>query len=90
MNQLLYGSSISPILGRSRETSVYKSSGIRTPAPQKKVLRWKDVEVAAAAVEEALGQTASCRQSVFGSEQAEKDLLMGGILWDNEDEELFV
>ena len=88
MKVLLYGTSLSAILARSSSNTVLKSSGSRTPAPTSKVLRWKDLE--AAAVADAAGLEQSSVQSVFGTEEGDRDLLNYDGMWENELEELSV
>jgi hypothetical protein len=92
LNSLLYGNSLSTFLDRN--ATLLKTSGTTTPAPTSKVLRWKDLEAAAGAVEKLREEVnESSGQSVFGTEDGRRDALSGDDLWEDEginDEELFV
>jgi hypothetical protein len=89
MNALLFGTSMSAaFLMRNISPSILKSSGAQTPAPTNKVLRWKDLEDSG--VDDLPGQDPSSVQSIFGTEEGERDLLIADGLWDEEDEELAV
>jgi hypothetical protein len=89
MNTFIYGNSITGSLGRNNSTSVLKSSGAQTPAPTSKVLRWKDLEAAAAEAANQMYDVSTGR--VFGTGEGRRDL--GDELWEDDDfdsEELFV
>jgi hypothetical protein len=92
LNSLLYGNSLSTFLDRN--SSLLKTSGTTTPAPTSKVLRWKDLEAAAAEVEKLREEfNESNGQSVFGTEDGQRDALSRDDSWEEEginDEELFV
>ena len=90
MNALIYGNSINTLLERKslHSGSILKSSGSGTPAVGSKVLRWKDLEAAAAQAAAELEH--SSVQSVFGSEDGERELLNGHMMWNNENEDLFL
>jgi hypothetical protein len=91
MNTLLYGASISGLLGQSASPSILKSSGTQTPAPASKVLRWKDLE--AAAMEDQVQEIEGLSTRSIFATQERQDVLTMGDSWDNEGdylEELFV
>jgi len=88
MNNLLFGTSFGALLTRNSSTSILKSSGTRTQAPTSKVLRWHDLEAGRAETAEGLEQ--SSIQSVFGTEDGERDLLNADELWQDEEEDLFL
>ena len=90
MNTLLYGTTPPLLLTRNNSSSILKSSGYNTPAPTSKVLRWKDLEATSRATINEPGLAQSSVQSVFGTEEGEKDLLTMDEIWENEEEELFV
>ena len=94
MNALLYGSALPGQLGHSTPASKLTPSGAQTPAPTSKVLRWKDMEAAAAEAGRLADELEDdTRESLFGMEEDRHDVLNGGELWDDERvhvEELFV
>jgi hypothetical protein len=94
MNALLYGNSLSTFMDKGGSTLVLKTSGTTTPAPRTKVLRWKDLEAAAAEALKARDESDECSgRSVFGTVEGRVDVLSGNELWEEDGhdiEELFV
>ena len=93
MDTLLSASSVGGNLAQYSTTSALKSSGMRTPAPTTKVLRWKDLEATATASAMTDRRDNMSTRSIFGTEEGEQDLFYDGNLWEGErfdSEELFV
>jgi hypothetical protein len=94
MSNLVYDAGPNGKRGGDTPISKTTPSGSQTPAPTSKVLRWKDLESAAAEAEQLADELEDdTRQSLFGMEEGREDALNGEELWEDERvdvEELFV